>query len=483
MTKLIFEKSVLGRQGFNVPQPAGSALTLKHQLPRVLFREQLPALPEVGEIEVVRHYTHLSTLNYGVDTGAYPLGSCTMKYNPKISEDIAAWPSLQNLHPLAGNDSLQGLLACLMDLEQSLCEIFGYYRFSLQPAAGAHGEYTGLMIIRAFHQFNHDTKRTVILVPDTAHGTNPASAAMAGFSVKTIPSDAHGNVDLEFLKAALNDQIAGLMLTNPSTVGLFEPNIELISALVHDAGGLMYYDGANSNALLGLVKPGEMGFDVAHINLHKTFATPHGGGGPGSGPIGVVEKLVPFLPVPVIENEKGRYLLRWNKSESIGKVATFYGQVSVLMKAYIYILRLGSNGLKAVAHHAILNANYMRQQLKSVFEVPFDSLCMHEFVISAKKEKAHQGVKAVDIAKRLIDYGFHPPTIYFPLIVAECLMIEPTETESKESMDCFIDAMKKIAKEIQDDPALLHNAPHHTPVKRLDETKAVKEPILIFTQR
>jgi glycine dehydrogenase subunit 2 len=472
--KLIFAYSKPGKKAYSLPET--DAVTFGP-----LSKTGTLPLPEVSEIDVVRHYTKLSRQNYGVDNGFYPLGSCTMKYNPKINEDIANAEIFAGLNP---NDetSAQGLLKVLYTLEQNLCTIFGYDRFSLQPAAGAHGELSGLLVIRAYHLSRKDTERKVILVPDSSHGTNPASCSFAGFSLVTIKSTAGGSVDLDDLKAHLNPTVAGLMLTNPSTIGLFEENITEIAKLVHDAGGLLYYDGANANATMGIAKPAVMGFDVCHINLHKTFATPHGGGGPGAGPIGVVKKLVPFLPKPIIDLDQktGQYYLNNELPNSIGKVHGFYGNISVLLKAYTYIQMLGSKGLHEASQMAVLNANYIKARLKDYYDIPFPQHCQHEFVISAKNLKKEHGVSALDIAKRLMDYGYHPPTIYFPLIVSECLMIEPTETESKETLDAFCEAMIAIAKEAKEKPELLKNAPSTTIIQRLDEVKAVKEPNLNY---
>lgn len=476
--KTIFDHSKPGRAGYSLPEEDLSGMGFSKNPER----KTALRLPEVAEIDVVRHYTKLSTLNYGVDSGFYPLGSCTMKYNPKINEEIAALPELANIHPLQPVESLQGILKMLYEFEQDLCKIFGYARFTLQPVAGAHGEMTGLFIIRAYHLKNKDLKRNKILVPDASHGTNPASAAMAGFQLVTIKSNEKGMVDLADLQKHLNDETAGLMMTNPNTLGLFEENILKISELVHQAGGLLYYDGANANATLGIAKPAEMGFDICHLNLHKTFATPHGGGGPGSGPVGVVKKLVPFLPKPQIEydKEKALYCLDGASADSIGRIHCFYGNIAVVIKAYVYTKMIGSTGLKEATELAVLNANYIKARLKEYYDIAFPQTCMHEFVISAKRLKKEFGVSALDIAKRLIDYGFHPPTIYFPLIVNECLMIEPTETESKETLDNFCEIMIKIAEEAKTDPGVLRAAPQQAVIQRLDEVKAVKEPKLTY---
>ncbi|NLT47818.1 MAG: aminomethyl-transferring glycine dehydrogenase subunit GcvPB, partial [Clostridiales bacterium] len=434
-------------------------------------------LPEVSEVDVVRHYTLLSNKNYGVDTGFYPLGSCTMKYNPKINEDMAALGCFSNLHPYQPEDTVQGALAMMYDLDGMLSEISGMARVSLQPAAGAHGEMTGLMIIKAYHEKNGDSKRTKIIVPDSAHGTNPASAAVVGFDIIEVKSTSEGLVDVESLKSVLNDEVAGLMLTNPNTLGLFEKDIKEIADLVHEAGGLLYYDGANMNAIMGICRPGDMGFDVIHYNLHKTFSTPHGGGGPGSGPVGVKEHLVKFLPAPVVEKSGERYFLDYERPDSIGKVKSFYGHFGVMIRAYTYILAMGAEGLKEASQKAVLNANYMMSRLKEYYKLPIDDVCKHEFILAGLKEEAGD-VITLDIAKRLLDYGYHPPTVYFPLIVHEAMMIEPTETESRETLDEFIETLIKIAAEAKENPELLKEAPHNTPVRRIDEVLAARSPVL-----
>jgi len=412
-----------------------------------------------------------------VDSGFYPLGSCTMKYNPKVNENIASLAGFLNIHPLQPEETVQGALELLYKTDKMLSEVTGMERFSLQPAAGAHGEITGLMIIKAYHASRGDEKRGKILVPDSAHGTNPASAKMAGFDVVEVKSDSSGLVDIDSLKGLLSNETAGLMLTNPNTLGLFEKNIVRIADMVHKAGGLLYYDGANANAILGIVRPGDMGFDVVHLNLHKTFSTPHGGGGPGSGPVGVKGSLVPFLPVPVIEYEGGMYFADYDRQFSIGRIKAFYGNFTVLVKTFAYIISLGAQGLREVSEAAVLNANYLLRKLKNFYYLPYEGNCMHEFVISAQKQK-ERGVSALDIAKRLLDFGFHPPTIYFPLIVKEAMMIEPTETESRETLDEFIDAMRKIANEAEQKPEKVKNAPYTTPVLRLDEVKAARNLVL-----
>jgi glycine dehydrogenase subunit 2 len=447
-----------------------------------LVRKDLP-LPELAEVDVVRHFVRLSQKNYAVDYGLYPLGSCTMKYNPKINEDMARLPGFAMAHPLQPIDTVQGSLALMYELQELLKEITGLGAVSLQPAAGAHGELTGVLIIRAYHKSRGDTKRTKILIPDSAHGTNPASSAMSGYEVVQLPSDKRGNVDLEALKAACDETVAGLMLTNPNTLGLFEENVLEVTRIVHEAGGLVYGDGANLNALLGIARPGDMGFDILHLNLHKTFSTPHGGGGPGSGPVAVTEALAEFLPGPIVTIlEEGTdevpplYGFKM-PSRSIGRVKAFHGHFGMMVRAYTYIMMHGAEGLRKVAEHAVLNANYLLARLRHVYKVPYDRICKHEFVAEGIWDDA-PGIHALDIAKRLIDYDFHPPTNYFPLIVREALMIEPTETESKQTLDKFADALIKIAEEAHTQPELLKSAPHNTPVGRLDEVKAAKELVL-----
>jgi len=453
---------------------------ISSNIPEALRREKPCRLPEASEAQVARHYTKLSTLNFGVDSGMYPLGSCTMKYNYKILERLASLPEFLNLHPLQDEEDTQGILEIMYKLDQLLSELFGYSHFTLQPSAGAQGEHTGLLIIREYLKSIGD-ERDLVLIPDSAHGTNPASAIMAGFRIKKISSDKWGNVDVDKLKKVLEkEKVAAIMLTNPSTLGLFENNILKIAEMIHENGGLLYYDGANANALLGMARPGDMGFDVCHLNLHKTFGTPHGGGGPGAGPVGVSARLVPFLPKPMVEKEGDDYFLDTSNEKSIGMMHGFYGNVNVLVKAYIYILLHGRDGLELVCEKAVANANYLMEKLKDVINVPYDRVCMHEFVISAGKLKKETGVSALDIAKALIDRGYHPPTIYFPLIVSECLMIEPTETEDKESMDKFIDALTSIVKEASSNSEAIKATPVTTIVGRLDEVKAVKEPKLTF---
>jgi glycine dehydrogenase subunit 2 len=476
---LVFEMSRKGRTAYSLPSCDVPMCCPADVIPEALIRAEPPALPEVSEVDLVRHFTQLSQKNYGVDAGFYPLGSCTMKYNPKMNEAAARLSGFLNAHPAQPSETAQGALALLYDLNLKLCEITGMAQFTLQPAAGAHGEMTGLMIIKAYHESRGDHKRTKILVPDSAHGTNPASAAAAGLDVVNVRSDAQGMVDLDELARLLNDETAGLMLTNPNTLGLFDKNIKTIADKVHEAGGLLYYDGANFNAILGIAQPSDMGFDVVHLNLHKTFSTPHGGGGPGSGPVGVREDLTPFLPKPTVESTSAGYILDDSRPQSIGRVRSFYGNFGVAVRAYAYILTMGAEGLKQVAENAVLNANYVQIRLKEKYDLPYDTICMHETVLSGKRQGAF-GVSSLDIAKRLIDYGYHPPTMYFPLIVKEALMIEPTETESKETLDDFIDALLRIADEAENTPELLKSAPHTTALSRMDETRAVRQPVLKY---
>lgn len=479
---LIFELSSPGRMGVDLPDCDVPSKDLRQLIPEHLIAQEGPDLPEVSEVDVIRHFTRLSRRNFGVDVGSYPLGSCTMKYNPKVNEDIARLSGFESLHPLQPVEDAQGLLALMYELEQFLCEIGGMDCASLQPAAGAHGEMTGLMLIRAFHNARGDAKRRKVLVPDSSHGTNPASAALTGFEVVEVKSNDQGGVDLDDLRRLADDSVAGLMLTNPNTLGIFDANVKEIVKIVHDAGGLTYYDGANMNAILGICRPGDMGFDVMHFNLHKTFSTPHGGGGPGSGPIAVKEHLARFLPKPRIRrDDEGRFYLDQDCPDSIGKVSSFYGNVGVCIKAYCYIRQLGAEGLTEASKHAVLNANYLLARLRGAFDVPYDRACMHEFVLSAARQKK-LGVKAGDIAKRLLDYGVHPPTMYFPLIVSEALMIEPTETESIEALDAFVDAMLAIAEECERDKDKVIGAPHTTVVGRLDEVRAARKPDLKWSR-
>jgi glycine dehydrogenase subunit 2 len=448
-------------------------------IPADYLRAVEPNLPEVSELDIMRHYTALSKRNHGVDSGFYPLGSCTMKYNPKINENVARIAGFAHIHPLQDESSVQGALELMYDLQEHLIEITGMDEVTLQPAAGAHGEWTGLMLIRAFHEANGDVKRTKVIVPDSAHGTNPASATVAGFETITVKSDENGLVDLNDLRSVVREDTAALMLTNPNTLGLFEENILEMAQIVHEAGGKLYYDGANLNAVLSKARPGDMGFDVVHLNLHKTFTGPHGGGGPGSGPVGVKKDLIPYLPKPVVTKKDGVFVLDYDRPQSIGRVKPYYGNFGINVRAYTYIRTMGPDGLKAVTEYAVLNANYMMRRLEPYFDLPFDRHCKHEFVLSGKRQKK-LGVRTLDIAKRLLDFGYHPPTIYFPLNVEECIMIEPTETESKETLDAFIEAMIQIAKEAEENPEIVQEAPHTTVVGRLDETTAARKPILRY---
>lgn len=481
---LIFELSKPGRKGYSLPKNELSDYSIA-QLPENLLRQEAPALPEVDELTVVRHYTNMSNNNFGVDTGFYPLGSCTMKYNPKINEEMAAHPQFTALHPLQNVETVQGALAAYYQLQRSLSEIAGMAEFTLNPFAGAHGELTGLMVIRRYHESRGDAKRTKIIVPDSAHGTNPASAAVCGLDVVEVKSKPDGRVDVEDLKPLLDDTIAGMMMTNPNTLGLFENNIAEIAKLVHDCGGLMYYDGANLNPMLGKCRPGDIGFDVMHINLHKTFSTPHGGGGPGSGPIGVREGLEQFLPNPRVTcefDEDGMvdYKIEMGE-ESLGCISGFLGNFGVMTRALAYIVTLGSDNLKWVGPLATLNANYIKESLKDCYELPIEGVCKHEFVFDGLKDKS-TGVTTLDVAKRLLDYGYHAPTIYFPLLFHQALMIEPTESESKETLDGFIAVMRKIAQEAAENPELVKTAPHSTPVHRLDDTKAALKQIVTWNE-
>ena len=476
--KLIFDLSKEGRQGYSLP--VNKWETSVSQLPSGLLRAAAPALPQVSELDVVRHYTNLSQMNFGVDSGFYPLGSCTMKYNPKINEEIAAMPAFAGLHPLQPAETVQGVLRLYKDLSHALSAITGMAEFTLNPFAGAHGELTGLMVIRQYHISRGDLKRTRIIVPDSAHGTNPASAAVCGLEIVQVKSNAMGLVDVEDLKPLLDDTIAGIMMTNPNTLGLFEKDIREIAALVHECGGLLYYDGANMNPLMGVVRPGDMGFDVLHLNLHKTFSTPHGGGGPGAGPVGVAAHLAKHLPVPkVAEVEDGTLYLADADGLECGRISGFMGNFGVLLRAYTYILMLGKQNLKMVGPLAVLGANYIKEALKDCFKLPIPTVCKHEFVFDSLLDQS-TGVTTLDIAKRLLDYGFHAPTIYFPLLFHQSIMIEPTETESKETLDGFIEIMKHIAAEALSDPDSLKTAPHTTPVRRLDETTAARQPILRY---
>ncbi|WP_168124025.1 aminomethyl-transferring glycine dehydrogenase subunit GcvPB [Paenibacillus sp. HB172176] len=477
---LIFELTKPGRIAYSLPECDVPELEAADMIPESLLRSKPAELPEVYEVDVIRHYTELSRRNFGIDNGFYPLGSCTMKYNPKINEDVARFPGFAKIHPYQPEGSIQGALEMLYTLQNDLAALTGMDQVTLQPAAGAHGEWTGLMLIRAYHE-SRGEKRTKVIVPDSSHGTNPASATVAGYDTITIPSNEQGMVDLDALRAAAGSDTAALMLTNPSTLGLFEKQIVEIAAIIHEAGGLLYYDGANSNAIMGITRPGDMGFDVVHLNLHKTMSTPHGGGGPGAGPVGVKSRLIPFLPKPIVsKREDGTFYWDYDRPESIGRVKAFYGNFGILVRAYTYIRTYGPDGLHRVSELAVLNANYMMHRLAPYYEVAYPGVCKHEFVLSGKKLKQY-GVRTLDVAKRLLDFGYHPPTIYFPLNVEECIMIEPTETESKETLDGFIDTMIQIAKEAEETPELVTNAPYTTVVKRLDETNAARKPLLFCT--
>lgn len=472
---LLSDLSSTGRVGFRFPQPDVPLA----DLPDNLLRKELP-LPEMSELEVIRHFTRLSQLNYSIDTGYYPLGSCTMKYNPKVNEETARLPGFAWTHPLQPIETVQGCLALMYQLQEWLKEIGGFAAVTLQPAAGAHGELTGVLIIRAYHHARGDDQRNKILIPDSAHGTNPATSAMSGMRVVELKSDPRGNIDLQALEAECDDTLAGLMLTNPNTLGLFDENVEEVIRMVHQAGGLIYGDGANMNALLGVVRPGDLGIDVLHYNLHKTFSTPHGGGGPGSGPVGVRSHLVDFLPAPIVDileagDEDLPPLFGFvDPPKTIGRVKAFHGHFGMIVRAFTYMMMLGAEGLRKVSEYAVLNANYLLARLRDSYHVPYDRICMHEFVVEGRWEEAPE-VHALDISKRLMDYKFHPPTNYFPLIVHEALMIEPTETECKETLDAFADVMIKIAQEAHENPQVLKDAPHITPVGRVDEVKAAKD--------
>jgi glycine cleavage system P protein (glycine dehydrogenase) subunit 2 len=480
---LIFEKGAPGRSIPLLPELDVPERPLDHLIPASYLRAEPAPLPEVSEIEVVRHYTRLSQRNFGVDLGFYPLGSCTMKYNPKINEDMAALPGFARLHPLVDDSLAQGAIKLLYELEQYIAEVAGMARVTLQPAAGAHGEITGLMIIKAYHESRGDTERTIVLIPDGAHGTNPASATLADYTTVELKSDARGGVDVAHLDETLakhQGRIAALMMTNPNTLGLFDENIVEIAQKVHDAGGQLYYDGANANAIMGITRPGDMGFDVVHLNLHKTMSTPHGGGGPGAGPIGVAPHLVPFLPGPLPAKDESGYFWEDAGPQSIGRVRANNGNFLVLVRAYTYMRSNGPTGLRHVSDSAVLNANYMMRALEDEYDLPFKRECMHEFVFSADRQKK-LGVSALDIAKRILDFGMHPPTVYFPLIVHEAMMIEPTETETRETLDSFVALMKQIAREARENPSVILEAPHNTVVGRLDQTLAARKPNLRWT--
>jgi glycine dehydrogenase subunit 2 len=474
--KLVYEKSESGRRASSLPQPGLPA----PDIPDELRRSNPPRLPEISEPELVRHFTALADRSFGVDTGFYPLGSCTMKHNPRVNERVVSLPGFRDLHPLQEEDASQGALELMWRLQEILAEIVGLPAVSLQPAAGSQGELTGLLLMRAyFADRGEGEQRREIVIPDTAHGTNPASVTMAGYELVGVKTDPRGNVDLDDLRGKVGPQTAGLMLTNPSTLGLFDEGIEEITRIFHEAGALMYYDGANLNAICGISRPGDFGFDIVHFNLHKTFSQPHGGGGPGGGPIAVRERLEPFLPVPAVVRDGDVFRLDYERPKSIGKVRGFCGPFGVFVRSYAYIRSFGP-ALKEMSEVAVLNANYLLAQLKGAYELPFDRLCMHEFVLSGRRLKREYGITTLDVAKRLMDYGFHPPTIYFPLIVPEALMIEPTETEAKETLDAFAEAMLAIVREAADEPELLKEAPHVRPIKRLDEVRAAKNPIVRY---
>ncbi|MDT0739456.1 aminomethyl-transferring glycine dehydrogenase subunit GcvPB [Staphylococcus chromogenes] len=476
---LIFERSKEGRFAYSLPPKEIDNGVAEKILDDKFIRKSKAEFPEVAELDLVRHYTELSNKNFGVDTGFYPLGSCTMKYNPKVNEKVARIGGFAEAHPLQDVDQIQGSLEIIYSLQEELKEITGMDEITLQPAAGAHGEWTALMVFKAYHLKNGDTQRDEVIVPDSAHGTNPASAHFAGFKSVTVKSNEKGEVDIDHLKELVGDKTAAIMLTNPNTLGIFETNIMEIRDIVHEAGGLLYYDGANLNAIMDKVRPGDMGFDAVHLNLHKTFTGPHGGGGPGSGPIGVKKELRQFLPKPLVVKDGDRFVYDNDIEYSIGRVKPFYGNFGIYLRAYTYIRTMGYKGLKEVSEAAVLNANYIKARLKDTFVIPFDQYCKHEFVLSGTKQKK-LGVRTLDMAKRLLDFGVHPPTVYFPLNVEEGMMIEPTETESKETLDYFCDALLQIAKEAEEDPDKVLEAPHTTIIDRLDETTAARKPILKF---
>ena len=475
---LIFERSVKGRRGAIAAEAEVDESLAEEGLPEKFLRKNAPRLPEVSEREAVQHFTRMSTWNFSVDHGFYPLGSCTMKYNPRINETLASLPGFRDLHPAQPPETVPGALRIMRDLQLKLEEISGMSHVSLQPAAGAHGELTGMLMIRAYHESKGNPRKTV-LIPDTAHGTNPASSALSGYEVREIPTSRSGVIKPETIKENLDPEVAALMMTNPNTLGLFETHVAEIAELLHDNDSLLYCDGANLNAIMGITRPGDMGVDVIQFNLHKTFSTPHGGGGPGSGPVGVSEKLLPFLPVPVLgDDDSGTPHLDWDRPQSIGKVMAYYGHFLIMVRAYAYLRMLGSDGVKKASENAVLNANYLRACLRQNYDLPHPESCMHEVVFSDKN--LPNGVTTMDVAKRLMDHGFHPPTIYFPLVVHGALMIEPTETEDKRTLDLFVKAMKDISKEAAEDPDTVRNAPHTTPLSRLDEVTAARKPVLRY---
>ncbi len=476
---VIFELSKEGRKGYSLPDLDVPEINLEEEFDQDYIRKENPDLPEVSELQIMRHYTALSDRNIGIDSNFYPLGSCTMKYNPKINEDVVRYAGFSHIHPHQVESSAQGAMEMMYDLQTHLAEITGMHAFTLQSAAGAHGEWAGLMMIRAFHEANGDYHRTKVIVPDSAHGTNPASATVAGFEAVTVKSDERGLVDLEDLKRVVGEDTAALMLTNPNTLGLFEEHILEMAEIVHNAGGRLYYDGANLNAIMGYARPGDMGFDVVHLNLHKTFTGPHGGGGPGSGPVGVTEELAKFLPKPVLTKKDDQFVFDYDRPHSIGRIKPYYGNFGINVRAYTYIRSMGPDGLKQVSEYAVLNANYMMRRLENEFELPFPQHCKHEFVLSGKKQKKY-GVRTLDIAKRLLDFDYHPPTIYFPLNVEEAMMIEPTETEAKETLDGFVDTLIEISNEAKENPEIVQEAPHTTVIGRLDETLAARKPVLRY---
>jgi len=470
---VIFDMSKPGRRGYTLDGLDVPEKKIDEIIPGDLLRDKPARLPEVGESEIMRHFVRLSMMNHNIDKGFYPLGSCTMKYNPKINEDVSSLAGFTKIHPRQSEKTMQGCLDVLWELEQTLCEVTGLKAVSSQPAAGAHGELTGIMLMRKYHDKNNSNKK-YILIPDSAHGTNPSSVHIAGYETIEIKSNEKGKIDLDDFYAKLNDDVAGLMATNPNTLGIFESDLKKVADALHEKDALLYMDGANLNALLGIVKPGDIGVDVLHMNLHKTFSTPHGGGGPGSGPVAVSDRLVEFLPVPRIEKTGDKFTLQYDLPDTIGKVHGFFGNFGIIVRALTYLVMTGKGGMRRVSENAILNANYLLNLVKEYYDLPYGGQVMHEFVLSAVRQK-EKGVRTLDIAKRLLDFGFHAPTTYFPLIVKEALMVEPTETETKETLECFADTLKQIAKEVDENPDALHAAPRNTPVSRLDEVKATKE--------